>query len=442
MESSPSTGRLEMSPAGLFDAKATDARAGATARPAPVAIPWGRLGKLGFGLAMLAFGGVTTYQQLFVHATSDAVINARIAVIRAPIDGVVNAALGAPGTALGAGAAIGRVDDPHPDDGRLFSLQQQLAAAGREQDDLTRRLGDLRAAEAQATAQADIYRQGRVREDELRVGEAEANLQAASAREANAAAAVTRSQALYERGFVADAQHDQVQRAEAIARADALAAQKRLDALQVELAAARAGTFLGDSYNDVPSSLQRARELALQIEASEASLARLAETRRALGQDIAAEQKRLAARTAAVLAAPVKGRLWAAEAVSGEYVRKGQDLFAMLDCASAVVTAAVGESDYNRLHLGEPVRFRVAGTGREYDGHIAQLGLTVGGGDGYAIRPDPKGRQVVAALSGLAADARDGCAVGRTGTLTFEGESDGDAAAGFVRSLGRLFHLP
>jgi hypothetical protein len=33
----------------------------------------------------------------------------------------------------------------------------------------------------------------------------------------------------------------------------------------VELDAARSETFLGDSYNDAPSSLQRARELSLRI---------------------------------------------------------------------------------------------------------------------------------------------------------------------------------
>jgi multidrug resistance efflux pump len=263
----PSTGGLDLAPQNLFEAPAETIHPAAAdlTRPALPAIPWGRLAKLGFGVLLLAFGALTTYQQLIVRATRDAVINARVAVVRAPIDGIVSAAIGIPGTKLAAGATIGRIEDPRPDDARLFALQQQQAATERERADLLRQLGDRQQARAQAEAQAEAYRLGRVREDELRVEEAEANLQAATARETDASAALARAEDLFARGFVAAAQHNQLQRARDVAQADALAAQKRLDALRVELAAARTGTYLGDNFNDVPSSTQRARELALRI---------------------------------------------------------------------------------------------------------------------------------------------------------------------------------
>jgi len=45
------------------------------------------------GALLLAAGLFTFYQQLVVRASRDAVINARVAVIRAPIDGIATAAL-------------------------------------------------------------------------------------------------------------------------------------------------------------------------------------------------------------------------------------------------------------------------------------------------------------------------------------------------------------
>jgi hypothetical protein len=45
---------------------------------------------------------------------------------------------------------------------------------------------------------------------------------------------------------------------------DAEAASARLEGLRIELDAAMRGTFLGDSYNDVPYSSQRTQELELR----------------------------------------------------------------------------------------------------------------------------------------------------------------------------------
>ena len=144
----------------------------------------------------------------------------------------------------------------------------------------------------------------------------------------------------------------------------------------VELAAAHKGTYLGDNYNDVPSSFQRSRELTVRIEEIEAALNQLERKQETLTAELAAEQKRLAARSSTRLAAPIDGNLWTVQAASGEYVRKGQELFTVLDCSTVVVTASVSERDYNQLRLGDPVRFRVSGSNREYNGTISKLGLT------------------------------------------------------------------
>jgi multidrug resistance efflux pump len=381
-----------------------------------------------FGAVLLAAAVLTFYQQLVVRVSRDAVINARLAVIRAPIDGIATATVTIPGSGIKAGEAVGRVEDPLADDARLAQLQREVSATELERDSLTRRLTDLERVRGEAEAQAEAYRLGRVRQLELRIEEARANLAAAAAREADAKAAAGRGAALHARGFQSDEAQDKARHSQEIEEQGVVAARKRLDTLSVELDAARSGTFLGDSYNDAPSSLQRARELALRLTETQNALDEKGRKTEALQSQLATEQQRLAAHSKALLAAPVEGQLWTVQAAPGEFVRKGQEILTLLDCATVMVTASVSERDYNELHLGDPVRFRVSGTGRDYAGRIAKLGSTAT----FAIPFDPGSHQLMVSVPQLSASPEDGCAVGRTGEVTFEG-----AGLGFTARLAR-----
>ena len=392
------------------------------------ALSWRRFAKFMFGAVLLAAGVLTFYQQLVVRVSRDAVINARLAVIRAPIDGVATASVTTPGSAMKAGEAVGRVEDLLADDARLAQLQREVSATALERDSLTRRLSDLERARGEAEAQAEAYRVGRVRQLELRIDEARANLAAAAAREADAKAAAGRGAALHARGFQSDEAQDKARHAQEVEEQGAIAARKRLDTLGVELDAARSGTFLGDSYNDAPSSLQRARELSLRITETQNALDEKTRKTGTLQSELASEQERLAAHSKAALAAPVEGRLWTVQAAPGEFVRKGQEILTVLDCSTVMVTASVSDRDYNELHLGDPVRFRVSGTDRDYPGRIVKLGSTTT----FAIPSDPGSHQLAVVVPQLSASLEDGCAVGRTGEVTFD-----DAGRSFTARLTR-----
>jgi multidrug resistance efflux pump len=402
-------------------------------------IPWRRYSKFALGAALIAIAAATTYQQVLVRVSREAVINARVATIRAPMDGIVRTASAAPGRAVQAGAPIGDIEDPTADDARVFQLQQDLHATEREHDVLAQRLADLRHARTEADDQADAYRIGRVQQDQLRVEETRANFTAAMARQSDAIAAERRGAALNARGYMANSAYESALHAREVAQQDVIAARKRLDALTVELEAARRGTYLGDNYNDVPSSFQRARELTLRVEETDAALQQLVRKQETLAVEIAAEQKRFAARSSARLAAPIDGNLWNVQAASGEYVRKGQELFTIVDCSTLVVTASVSERDYNELRLGDPVRFRVFGSNREYSGTISKLGLT-STGRSFAIPPEERRHQVAVQLPGLQDSDSDRCAVGRTGEVVF-GQHGNELGARLVEGLRHLLGL-
>jgi multidrug resistance efflux pump len=380
-------------------------------------IRWRRLGKLILGAALIAVGVVVFYQQLIVRVSRVAVINARVSVIRAPIDGMATRTITVPGTAVRAGSTIGQVEDPQADNARFFQLEQELGTIERERHTLSGRLADLQRAETEADRQAEAFRLGRLRQTELRIEEARANLAGAVALEAGATSAASRGAILHAQGFQSDAVEEGLRHTQEIDRQGVVAARKRIETLVVELDAARKGTYLGDNYNDVPSSYQRARDLALRIDETRQTLDQTVRHSEALETQLAAERQRLATRSKVDLVAPVDGPLWSVLAASGEYVRKGQDLFTVLDCSTVVVTASVTERDYNELRLRDQVRFRVSGTAREYSGGIVNLGTTSAGI--LAISADAGGRQIVVSVPGLAADREDQCAVGRTGEVIF-----------------------
>jgi multidrug resistance efflux pump len=402
-------------------------------------IPWTRVLKFAAGAILLSIGALTTYEQVIVRVSREAILNARIVSVRAPIDGVLKATGTVPGAEVTAGVGIGQVDDPVPENGRVFQLQQDAAATQRERATLSRKLTDLKQARVDALDRAEAFRVGRIRQDELRIEEARANLMAAAAREADATAAEQRGAILHASGYLADQGHERLFHARAVAQQEGVAARKRIEALTVELEAAKKGTYLGDNYNDVPSSFQRAEELSMRIEETKASLDELTQKAETTALRLTDERQRVDAQSRAVLSAPVDGNLWTVHAAAGEYVRKGQELFTILDCSTVVVTASISERDYNELRLGDPVRFRVAGTDREYRGEVSQLGLT-STGRSLAIAPEERHQQVGVHLLDLAKGSPDSCAVGRTGQVVFEGHGQGTAPR-LVERLRRFLGL-
>jgi multidrug resistance efflux pump len=412
------------------------ARSASLAEFAAQRVPWKRVLKFAAGLTLLGFGAITTYEQVIVRVSREAVVNARVLSVRAPIDGVLHSTKAVPGAGVTAGTPIAQVDDPVPDNARLFQLQLDAAAAQRERETFARKLTDLQQARAAALATSEAFRLGRIRQDEVRIEEARATLAAATVRQTEAGAAEQRGAILHERGYLADQGFEKLTHAREVTQHEAVAARKRMEALTVELEAAKRGTYLGDNYNDVPSSYQRASELAVRIEEAKASIDELTQKAETLALRIADEQKRVAAQSRAALSVPVNGNLWTVQAGAGEYVRKGQELFTALDCSTVIVTGSVSERDYNEVRLGDPVRFRVAGTDRVYHGEVTQLGLTATGRS-WAISPEERHHQVGVHLIDMPSGSPDTCAVGRTGQLVFDGHGSGTGG----RLIEGLRHL-
>jgi len=184
-----------------------------------------------------------------------------------------------------------------------------------------------------------LFQQGKIKQLEARVAEINSEIAGADVKLEDANAAMERMSVLESKGVQTPVARDRARRDEEIAAQTIVGAQQRARAVAVELDAARAGSFVGDSYNDRPRSSQHADELQEQIIALEAEL-RLRDARVVrLETELAEESARFHDLAQAKIVAPANASVWEVLTASGEEVRRGQELVRLLDCSTAVVTA-------------------------------------------------------------------------------------------------------
>jgi biotin carboxyl carrier protein len=297
---------------------------------------WGwRALKSALGLGVLIIAGVGPVQRLLEFSSVEAVVNARLVSLRAPIDGKIEVADVAPtiGAVAPKGSFILRISNSRADRARLDDLRRLVDQTEGERSPIAKRL--------------------------------------------------VRLKELYEQVF------QQVRE------------------------------YVGDSYNDRPSSLQHADELSVRIAEAEAELSSRDQRLAKLRVDLDAEAVRYSELSNAVLSSPIEAMVWEVLVSPGEEVRKGQDLLRLLDCSGALVTVTVRESVFNQLRIGDEAQFRFSGQSGKYSGTIVRMSGSAAPPDNLAIQPtglSSGGYRIAVSVPDLASTP---CGVGRTGKVVF-----------------------
>jgi multidrug resistance efflux pump len=376
------------------------------------------------GLLLLGAGGFILLGEYIAGVSTVALVNARLIVLRAPIDGELRLRVSSIGTRVGANEAIGDIADLRAETARLAELQRMAATLEADLQRAERLRASLVAARDAFSAHAAEYKKGRVSQLQTRIGEAKALKEAAQARLGEQQTSLARANELAERGVQTAATLERVRSAHQVAAEDLKIADQRIAYLTVELEAAQKDTFLGDSYNDAPYSMQRIKELELRLSETDAQIEHIGRALQHAREQRSAELLRHNRLTSAVLDAPNPGLIWDFLANNGEIVRRGQDLVRLVDCRSAVITASVSERVYNGLRQGSAAQFRLRGSSRVFDATITRL---AGSGAetlyrNLAVTPTPqhlRGYDVTLTSPQLSADPELSCAVGRTGRVVF-----------------------
>ena len=382
-----------------------------------------RFFKIAAGLAIVAVFGWLPLKAIWQTSSVEAVVNARIVTLRSPIDGTVTTKTGYPTGLSGVseGDVILHVVNARGDRTRLDDLRRQMSRLENQRPSLAAKLATAEAAQQDLARQAGQFRDGRILQLEARIAEIQSAIEAAAARREDAVAAVERASSLAKTGTVSTVELARLTREQSVAQQTEVGARRRLDAAKVELTAVRSGTYLGDSYNDRPSSAQREEEMRQRAADLRADLTHTDAEIEWLTHEIAVEQLHYISRSEADIKAPVAGRIWEMMTSPGEDVRGGQALLKVLDCAGAVVTANVTESVYNRLKLGEAASFEPNDGSPALRGEIVNLTGASGAPANLAINPDALNKEpyrVTVSVPASEATAKD-CAVGRTGRVVF-----------------------
>lgn len=383
-----------------------------------------RVMKIGAGAAIVAVFGWVPLKAIWQTSSVEAVVNARIVTLRSPIDGTVSLKLGqsAASSMVNEGDVILRVVNARGDRNRLDDLRRQMSRLDNERPTLAAKLVSSQALQNDLARQASQFREGRILQLEAHIAEIQSAIESAVSRREEAAAAVERASSLIKSGSVSSVEHARLIRDQSVTQQTEIGTRRRLDAAKVELTAAKNGTYIGDSYNDRPSSVQREEEMRQRVGDLNADLAHAEAEIDWLSREIASEQLHYIARSEASIKAPVRGRIWEMMTSTGEDVRAGQALLKLLDCNGSVVTANVTERVYNQLQLGEQAQFE------PNDGSPAIMGLIVnltgasGAPANLAINPDTLNKEPYRVTVSMPSNGTTGkdCNVGRTGRVVFD----------------------
>lgn len=362
-------------------------------------------------------------QRLLATTSAEAVVNARIVTLRAPIEGEVTMAH--PETDIGSAY---RVDEPILTIRNPRADSSPLTGLMREHDQLGTSIGALQAKQHLLNAnlqelneQQERFRIGRIAQIEQRTREADADIAAAEAQYAVATEALKRANHLRTTDAVSQAFLDKAQGDARVAEQAVRAQNERKKGMLVELNAAQKGTFVGDSYNDTPQSAQRKMEISLELADVDARLAGSRTQLTALDGAIREEQTRQKRLSLAEIHSTVNGRIWEMLTAPGEHVNAGQDLAKLLDCGSAIVTASVSQTAYERLAVGQSATFKPRDGGPELKGTVVGLNGLAAVDSNTAIQQHALSREPYhVSLKFPELSTTFDCRVGRSGLVEFD----------------------
>ena len=362
-------------------------------------------------------------QRLVATTSVEAVINARVIIVRTPIEGEVSAAA----TNLEVGKEF-HAGDELLTVTNLRSDQSSLDNLVRIREQLTTTIAVLQAKRnvlerhrSELSVQKERYRISRIEQLEKRISEIDAGVISANAQHEVTTKTLERAHTLFAKGTVPEIFVEKAVRDDSVASEAINALLERRKATLIELSAAHKGTFISDGYNDTSESAQRGLDVELQLADVNARLKGAVDELAAVSRDIVKETDRHQELSAATIRVNTSGRIWEMMTAPGEHVNAGQELLRFLDCSGVKVTASVSESAYQKLKIGQRAIFKPSDGTPEVKGWVTDLtGLAaVASNDAIQLKAI-SGAPYHVTLKFPELDRKDGCQISRSGLVTFD----------------------
>jgi len=376
------------------------------------------VGAAGFGIWAMAGS----------FASSDgapAVVSGQTAIVRASQDGYISLDALRRGSVVHSGAAIGTLLLSPTGDNNSSKYMTLVQTRGRV-DAIEAEIATLQAQIRDLQARTEKNRVARIDELNSKLAQANAAIGAAQAKESAANAILGRQQKLYSIGYTVKASVEAAKSTADAAQLDRTAAEKQIATLQVQLSAARDGTFLQDAYNDAAYSQQRADQLRLRVADLEAEshqqnhLLKLLEgdARQTNASDRSAE-----ANLSVPVLSPASGIVWSVTN-SGQYVRAGDEIARVVDCSQLSANATVSAREYAAVRDGDRAVFRQEDQEQPWKGTVAWAGVPESNETPASIpatlAPGPNNSQYRIIVTLDDASNATNCPAGKFGRVIFE----------------------
>jgi hypothetical protein len=376
------------------------------------------VGAVGFGMWAMAGS----------FASSDgapAVVSGQTAIIRAVQDGYTSLDTLRRGSAVHRGEAIGTLQLSPTGDNNSNKYMTLVQTRGRV-DAVEAEIATLQAQIRDLQIRTDKNRVARIDELNSKVAEANASLGAAQAKEAAATAVLERQQKLYSIGWTVKASVEAAKSTAEAAKLDRTAGEKQIATLQVQLLAARDGTFLQDAYNDAAYSQQRADQLRLRVADLQAESQQQNHLLKLLEGDARqtnASDRSSSSNLSVPILSPASGFVWSVTN-SGQYVRAGDEIARVIDCSQLSANATVSAREYAAIKDGDRALFRQQDQEQPWKGTVAWAGVPESNDSATSIpamlAPGPNNSQyrIIVALDDVSNATN--CPAGKFGRVIFE----------------------
>lgn len=381
-----------------------------------------RITRVTVGILLLILVAVVLLPSLTGFTSLDGTVNARLAVINAPIDGEIAGPPARIGTPVREGQPVAAIRNDRVSRANLASLRaehwtalRRVAALERERDGLVR-LRD------QLSRRLEIFKDTTIAGLERELQIVEKRVEVARAQDTVARLDFDRRQELESKGIFTRKMVESAEAAGAVTGGEVEINSLTVELLKRRLDAARQGIFvLGDGQNDVPYSRQRQDEVIVRISDLNS---RIAENRTRASQievQIAEEDKRVRNLEAATVNAPFNGVVWSRNIVSGSNVVLNSEMMRILDCRDLFVDILVPEVDYDEIYPGRGAEVRLLGRSEVFKGEVQAVkgsSAVVEKDQLAASEPETEERnariRILLQRSALNTDFRNFCQVGRS----------------------------
>jgi multidrug resistance efflux pump len=378
------------------------------------------------GLVLLATGVIVLLPGFTGYTSLDGTVNARFALVSAPIEGVVSDTPPKVGTALPENTDVFFISNDRISRTAEAQLDADLGAAKERLQALQVQSKDLSALKADLVGRLKEYQQASIASVQQEIIVRQQRIATAQANKTSAEADLSRKQTLGATGVVAGSSVEQARAASVSATSEQNIARAELERLQRQLDALKRGTFVGEGRNDVPYSQQRTDEVAIQLANVDAQIRTEKARIQQLNRQLLLERARNDRLSFAAVQVPFKGVIWRNNVVAGSNVVVGNELMRLLDCRELFVDILVDEVDYDRIKPGDHADVRLLGTSNVIGGRVLSVRGSAAAVEEVvlaAVPPKSQGKnariRVVLDPSDMQTDYANFCQVGRTVQVRF-----------------------